>query len=413
MTKPYMNLLTSEPVSDSTVSSRLRILLVAPLIYKSAGGLSSYIAGVVPRLCDAGHQVTVVASDCTYRGAKAEDCIAIDPRAAVKLFRVRGRINRRLYRSSELKSWLRKSISQFDIVDIQGVWSWFAVDAACVCREAGVGYVLTPHGSMTRWDWAKQMRFKQVFFALKLRREWSEASVVRYLSRGELDNSMRFPESPSVIIPNAIESNREVDLDGAIGRVTRQRLGIGIDDPMVLFLGRVSVEKGVAELLEAFVEVRATCPQGHLVIVGPMEGKYGEMIRHKARTLGEGHIHILGPMFGDAKMGLFAAATLFATLSKSEGLSIAALEALSFGVPALITQESNLPEVEAGNAGRITSCTPAGAAGDLRSLLQDASCLRAMRTNARVVAQKHFSWQVVLPQLLNIYMHVAEHRPID
>src|SRR5256885_9194858 len=76
----------------------LRIALVAPMIVKSATGLSSYIRELVPRLCDLGHRVTVVASDCANHGADAGELIEVDSRADLKLFRVIGKLNRRLYR---------------------------------------------------------------------------------------------------------------------------------------------------------------------------------------------------------------------------------------------------------------------------------------------------------------------------
>ena len=125
----------------------------------------------------------MIASDCGYRAADAGDLMPIDSRAELKLFAVRGRLNRRLYRSPELSRWIRQAVRQFDVVDVQVIWSCIAVDAARACVAAGVPFVITPHGMMTRWDWSKQMTLKRVFFATQLGPVWRCASAIRYLSQ--------------------------------------------------------------------------------------------------------------------------------------------------------------------------------------------------------------------------------------
>lgn len=391
------------------VHPRMHIAVVAPLIGKTATGLSTYVADLVPRLCDAGHSVTLIATDCGYRGSDAGELVEIDSRAQFKLFHVPGRWNRRLYRSPEMVKWFRESVTEFDVVDIQGIWSWIAADVAAACRAAGVGYVLTPHGMMTRWDWQKQMLMKRVFFATKLRQVWRNASIVRYLSAGELQHSMVRPSSDFVVIPNAIEPAASFDC-AAGDAATREWLALSAEDPVILFLGRVTDQKGVLELLRAFELLQAEFPRMQLVIAGPLEGAYGAAVRQHAEASGRGSIHVVGPVFGEAKQGLFAAATLFVTLSKNEGLSIAALEALSMGVPVVVTRDSNLPEAEAGAAGLTTMCDPVTAAKDIASILNDPARFSGMRRNARMVAEQHFSWSAVLPRLLRVYEQVAAGR---
>ena len=95
-------------------------------------------------------------------------------------------------------------------------------------------------------------------------------------------------------------------------------------------------------------------------------------------------MRVLGPVFGDAKKALFAAASLFATLSKRRTSDRPAPEALSFGVPTVLTRASNLPEVELDGGGVITEVNPAAAANALIGLLNNPSRLEQMRGNARV-----------------------------
>src|SRR5260370_36635993 len=91
-----------------------RIALIAPFLSKRATGLSTYIADLVPRLCDAGHSVTVVAAACGYRGGRAGEMAEVDSRANLRVFPVRGAVDRGVYRCVEMSRWLDSAVREFD-----------------------------------------------------------------------------------------------------------------------------------------------------------------------------------------------------------------------------------------------------------------------------------------------------------
>src|SRR5260370_13390531 len=390
------------------MTSALGIALVTPYINTSGGGVSTYLAGIVPRLCDAGHQVSIVSADCGLGGPEPDKPIEMDKRATLHLFPVRGRFNRRLYRSVEMSRWLNTAVHKFDVVDIQGLWSLIGIDAARACLSAGVPYILTPHGMMTRWDWSKRPTSKRIFFATVLQKVWREAAAVRFLSHGELKNSMVAPEAPAAIVPNAVQLPPEQKPD-SVSAGAHARLDLPPDAKIVLFLGRVTDQKGVVELLQAFALVQERCPDAFLLIAGPLVGEYGNTVK-KLASLNERRIRVLGPVFGNDKHDLFESASLFVTLSKNEGLPFAVLEALSFGVPVVLTVDSNLPEVEDFGAGTITSCEPGRAAGDISKMLLDPAQLSHMRRSARRMIEQRFSWGFVLPQLVQLYERAASRQ---
>lgn len=384
----------------------LRIALVAPLLSRSATGLSSYVADLVPRLCDAGHHVTVLATDCGYRGAAIDEIVTLDPRVELVVFPVRGAFNRRLYRSPQLVRWLLRNVSRFDVVDIQGVWYLIAVDVARVCKAKRVPFIFTPHGMMTRWDWAKRPGFKRAFFGLMLREYWTSAAAVRYLSEGEFRNSMVGPSGPALVIPNGVTTRTISEISGGAG--IREELRIPQDAPVVVFLGRVTEQKGVLEIVQAFDIASRECPEAVLCIAGPMQSEYGDAVRNLAESVAsKRQIRVLGPVFGSAKLELLKAATVFVTLSRNEGMPIAALEALSFSKPAILTVDSNIPEVEEFEAGVITKLDSAAAARALVNLLSNRERLAIMSSNALHLVDERFSWKAVLPRLMNLYRTAA------
>src|SRR5260370_38336190 len=101
-------------------TSALRIALVTPSINASGGGVSTYLAGIVPRLCDAGHQVSIVTADCGPGGPEPDKPMEMDKGAALHLFPVHGRFNRRLYRSLEISRWFNRAVHTFGVWVMQG-----------------------------------------------------------------------------------------------------------------------------------------------------------------------------------------------------------------------------------------------------------------------------------------------------
>ncbi|MBZ5627723.1 MAG: glycosyltransferase [Acidobacteriia bacterium] len=372
-------------------------------------GLSNYIAELVPELCDAGQQVTVLATNCAYRGAPADEIVSIDRRCTLMLFPSTGRLNRRVYHSAGLSAWLRQNVRQFDVVDIQGLWFWTTVHAARACIAGNVPYVITPHGMMGRWDWAKRPLAKRIFFRTMLAKVWRSASAVRYLSLGEMNNSMVVPAAPAAIIPAAITMPAQANPDS----VTRlkARLNIFPAAPLVLFLGRVNPQKGVLELVQAFDLVHQRCPDAVLVVAGGLEGKYGDEVQAVASTVrSHTHIRILGRVSAEDKASLLAAASVFVTLSRNEGMSSAILEALGQGVPAVCTTDSNLPEIDEYAAGIVTKLDPAKAADAIAGLLENDQQRHTMGANARRMVSEHFTWNSVVPQLTALYERLAYGR---
>jgi len=100
----------------------------------------------------------------------------------------------------------------------------------------------------------------------------------------------------------------------------------------VLAVGRLVPEKGFQDLVQAF---RGTPLPGKLVITGGADHP-DEFSRNLERQQNE-QIIFTGFQSGDALAALYANASLFVLPSYHEGLPIAALEALSFGRPVLLS----------------------------------------------------------------------------
>ncbi|MFN6565872.1 glycosyltransferase [Dendronalium sp. ChiSLP03b] len=100
--------------------------------------------------------------------------------------------------------------------------------------------------------------------------------------------------------------------------------------PTILFVGRVTAEKNVDQLLDAYPLIAAKIPDVHLVIVG--SGPLNEEIRRRAQKFASG-VTIWGESHGTELLGWFARADVFVNPSATENFCTTNNEALASGTP--------------------------------------------------------------------------------
>ncbi|MBD2663060.1 glycosyl transferase, group 1 [Richelia sinica FACHB-800] len=102
------------------------------------------------------------------------------------------------------------------------------------------------------------------------------------------------------------------------------------DRPTLLFVGRITAEKNVSQLLDAYPFIAAQIPNVHLVIVG--SGPLDAEIRRRAKKFGSG-VTIWGESHGEELLGWFARADIFVNPSVTENFCTTTNEALASGTP--------------------------------------------------------------------------------
>lgn len=177
------------------------------------------------------------------------------------------------------------------------------------------------------------------------------------------------------------------------------------DAPVVLFLGRLNVDKGLREMAEAMRLLDMQFPSLHWLVVGPDEEGMTEHIRAVAGGLGE-RLHFQG--FTREPEACMAAADIFCLPSYREGFGSSVLEAAAVGVPAVATRIYGLTDaVEDGVSGLlIPPSDPAALAHALQRLLDDPETRREMGRAARDRALQRFSRERIVEGLRDFYNQI-------
>lgn len=109
-----------------------------------------------------------------------------------------------------------------------------------------------------------------------------------------------------------------------------ERWGLG-GRPVMLYVGRVSKEKNVDAVIDAYARVRAARPDVALLIVG--DGPYAAQIGERAAPLGG---VMAGPLSGADLAAVYASADVFAFPSETETFGNVVVEAQASGLPVVV-----------------------------------------------------------------------------
>lgn len=131
--------------------------------------------------------------------------------------------------------------------------------------------------------------------------------------------------------------------------ILRARLGLPPDAPVVGFVGRLTRDKGLPELVEAFDAILAARPQAHLLLVGWFDASEDALDRGlRSRIKNHPHIHMTGFVADTAPY--YRAMDVMVLPTWREGFPNVVLEAAASGIPVVTTlctgsRDSVVPEV--------------------------------------------------------------------
>jgi glycosyltransferase involved in cell wall biosynthesis len=153
--------------------------------------------------------------------------------------------------------------------------------------------------------------------------------------KDELVNNGISPER-CTFIPNGVKLDRFQPVSKSDKSLLRKQLELP-EGPLVIFAGRLEMEKRVDQLIQIWLEVQKRYTDAHLLILGA--GTQAEKLK---RMAGEGIL--FGGLVDDTTPYL-QTADLFVLPSISEGLSNALLEALATGLPVVATATGGTTDI--------------------------------------------------------------------
>ena len=262
-----------------------------------------------------------------------------------------------------LYKWLKENHYCYDAIIVNGIWGFHLLACWLALRKTGKPYFVFCHGMLDPW-------FKRAF-PLKHLKKWLVWPWAIYPGLKDADAVFFTCEQEKVLARKSFwlyDCNEAVIKYGTRGVPDPQAdytVSFLQDHPQLipkqlfLFLGRVHPKKGPDLLLNSIALLQregSWNPQKMtLVIAGPNDSSYARQLIQLADKLGISEsIYWTGMITGDQKWGVFQAAEAFVLPSHQENFGISVVEALSCGIPVLISTSVNISaEIEKDGAGLI------------------------------------------------------------
>ncbi|QJW90739.1 glycosyltransferase [Spirosoma taeanense] len=311
--------------------------------------------------------------------------------------------------SGDLYRYLQKHIREYDVIHCHGLWHFGTL--APFLLDQTVAKVITIHGVLDRWVYAHNNWKKQLIDTLAQKAFLRRADLVQINNIDEREDLLRYlgTQHPNVvIIPNGVKMSDFARLPPK--GTFRKKFNLPTDRKLVLFMSRLNVKKGLDLLLPAFRDYVQTHPDAILALAGSDDG-YEATTRQfiEQHNLGDS-IRMVGMLTGDDKKAALADADLFTLPSYSEGFSMAVLEAMAAGTPALVSDRVGFGETIRAHeaAGLLEELTPEGVRAGLEQMLSDDSLRQRVSQNATALLRAQYDIDVVAKRLLDEYQKVAK-----
>lgn len=350
-------------------------------------GTGIAVRGWSSALVDLGVDVRLIA---TMKGARVE------PPRGVELAAVADRPS-----GLQPPGTLRKRFAGQDLVVLHGGWEPNNLAAAREARAAGVPYVVMPHG----------VYYPQVFQRRKvpLKRAWWSTLERRYLNRAlaiHLFFAQEVPHletrgvrRPFVIAPNGFS-------------VTRELTWRPDPEPYVGWLGRYDPEHKGLDLLIRAIHALPRLERPRLELHGvDWKGRRADVDRLVADLGVADRVEVGDPIYGDEKWTFLTHARAFVYPSRWDASPISVVEALSAGVPSLLTSFPLGSFVGSRGAAIVVDPSVEALADGLRRVLSAEA--NSLGQRARQVIHDELSWSSVATSWIRQITPILEGDPAE
>ena len=357
----------------------MKILHVSHNFYPVMGGMERNIEDICRGLIELGHRSDV----CCLRvpgTAGRETYNGID------IHRVRAAS----FRFYKIAPQVMRLARKYNIVHVHGLG--FFSDMLGLAKMAGLlrpGLVLSTHGGIfhTRSMWPVKKAYFHIWSRLPLR----GFDMVVAVSKSDMQLFSCIAKRMT-LIPDTIDFQR-------FSRIKRRP-----ENGVFIFVGRLSRNKRIDNLIRAFALVAKSRPGFMLFIIGDdWDGQKMRLKQMASKEGIEGRVVFTGSVDDENLMRYYQRAQFFMSASEYEGFGISVLEAMAAGVPVMV---NNIPAfrtfVDNGKNGFIINFNDAMSAARSIERITDSADLASISRSARTTA-KTYDYRQAARRLERLY----------
>lgn len=288
-----------------------------------------------------------------------------------------------------------------DLVIFQGLYFYNYCKLGNECRRYNIPYIIIPRSSLTSYAQRSKYIKKKIGNLLFFNRFIKGASSIQYLTLNEYKESQgsRWNEN-NIIIPNGIKPKTPILKEKQESKLRG------------IFIGRLDVyQKGIDLFLQACQKLKEKLLKSNCIIeiYGPDYSDNKKIIESLILDKELNDIVILkGPVFDKEKENIIINSDFFILTSRFEGHPMGLIEALSYGIPCLVTKGTNMAEeIETSGAGWTADFNIDSIVNAFQSLLIENESIEE-KGKAALELSKKYSWNKIGKDSSEKYKKVAE-----
>jgi glycogen synthase len=313
--------------------------------------------------------------------------------------------------------------------DIVHCHTWYSHLAGCLLKPLlGARLVLTTHSLEPHRPWKVEQLGTAYYASSWVERiAYQNADGVVAVSeamKGDVHALYHVPFEKIQVIHNGIDVQQ---YKPTVNPAVLQAYHIDPQTPYVLFVGRITRQKGIVHLINALKDIR---PGVQVVLCAgapdtpAIEQETAAALERARRQSANPIVWIPQMLARDEVIALYTHASLFVCPSVYEPFGIINLEAMACETPVVASAVGGIPEVVVdGQTGVLVPFEPVSSlnfeprdpaqfSGDLAAalnrLLDDPESMREMGRSARQRVEQHFSWRSIAQRTLGFYRELIK-----
>ncbi len=349
----------------------MKILHIAP-IGPLPEGIGTVLINLVPRQQTLGNQVRIITQ---YDKVMYKD-IEISTIKSFRLFKI------------YISNW------RPDIVIIHSLYKMCYLMYANYLYKEKIPYLVQMHGALSESNYKKSHFRKVIANYLFFNSFLKKACGIIFLNRTEYLNCVVKDINPRYfILPNGCETVSGLDLSRPVGKTIN-----------IIFVGRIVIPHKGLDILVKSIKMLKEKGLNNVSISFYGSEKELDVAEFKNLIKDMGDIALFkGGIYGKDKANLFCNSDLFILTSRYEGMPMGLLEALSYGLPCIVTPGTNMAdEIREAKAGYVADFTPESIADTIEYACKDyRNNYNELRKNAYALS-KHFNWGSIAEKSITI-----------
>lgn len=262
-----------------------------------------------------------------------------------------------------------------------------------------IPYIVVPHSCLTQMAQRKKILKKKLGNAFLFRKFINKALAIQCLSQNELVetkfHTVKFIGTNGITMPKIKKEN--------------------FNDKKVVFtyIGRLDAyHKGLDLLVNAVSSIKDFLLENHCVfcLYGPDRYGWFKHVETLIKENGVADLIFLNPaVSGQEKQKILLNSDIFIQTSRFEGMPMGILEAMSYGLPVLITEGTNLGSyVKQYDAGWVAETSAESIAEQIKKAVSDRENWIVKSQNAVEIMEQNFVWKKIAKETVEKYKELTQ-----